>query len=83
MPVFWSVTTAKGVTSLPVPEVVGMATNCASLPRGGIELMRLRMSCTGSNSGSTGAYVESRLSYNNSALVQAAGALKAAAATAA
>jgi hypothetical protein len=45
MPVAWSVTTAKGVTSLPVPEVVGMATNCASLPRGGMALMRLRMSC--------------------------------------
>jgi len=46
MPVTWSVTTAKGVTSLPVPDVVGMATNCASLPRSGMELMRLRMSCS-------------------------------------
>jgi hypothetical protein len=45
MPVFSSVTTAKGVTSLPVPLVVGMATNLASLPRSGMALMRLRMSC--------------------------------------
>jgi len=31
-PVVSSVTTAKGVTSEPVPDVVGTATNCAFTP---------------------------------------------------
>ncbi len=44
MPVFSSVTTAKGVTSLPVPLVVGMHTMRAFLPSSGTSYTRLRMS---------------------------------------
>ncbi|SKG10865.1 Uncharacterised protein [Mycobacteroides abscessus subsp. abscessus] len=44
MPVWSSVITAKGVISDPVPEVVGMQTNWASLPSSGNLKARLRTS---------------------------------------
>ena len=44
MPVAGSVMTANGVTSAPVPEVVGMQTSWARSPSVGKRKARLRMS---------------------------------------